>query len=185
MTEFKISSSVRDIENHCEQLALLLHRCSPEAVNPAGTRDAALLAVTESLRDDADTISLAALIDDEVLGWIAGKRYRTHGFRITHCVVHPDVHRLGIGRRMAIAFESAAQDAGALIVHASMIDSACSTSLGGRDLFPGLLSRTVNEQDDVNHPVIFFLCCGYELAGVLPDAYGWGKPELIVAKRVG
>jgi hypothetical protein len=36
-----------------------------------------------------------------------------------------------------------------------------------------------------DHPVGFYQRCGYVVYGLLPDASGWGKPGLLMAKRLG
>jgi hypothetical protein len=35
------------------------------------------------------------------------------------------------------------------------------------------------------HPLAFYRALGYTLVGVVPDANGPGKPDLLLAKRVG
>ena len=35
------------------------------------------------------------------------------------------------------------------------------------------------------HPFFFYRKLGYEPVGVIPDANGFGKPDLLMAKRVG
>jgi aminoglycoside 6'-N-acetyltransferase I len=36
-----------------------------------------------------------------------------------------------------------------------------------------------------DHPFEFYLRVGFQIAGVLPDANGRGKPDIFLAKRVG
>jgi aminoglycoside 6'-N-acetyltransferase I len=35
------------------------------------------------------------------------------------------------------------------------------------------------------HPFAFYQKLGYEVVGVIPDANGFGKPDILMAKRIG
>jgi aminoglycoside 6'-N-acetyltransferase I len=35
-----------------------------------------------------------------------------------------------------------------------------------------------------SHPFEFYLRVGYHIVGVIPDANGFGKPDILMAKRV-
>ena len=43
------------------------------------------------------------------------------------------------------------------------------------------MARIRNLKD---HPFEFYLRLGFRIAGVLPDANGFGKPDIFLAKRV-
>ena len=58
------------------------------------------------------------------------------------------------------------------------------TSLSGVDLYDGLLDRLKNIQDRKGHPYQFYQKVGFQLVGVIPDANGLGKPDILLAKRV-
>jgi aminoglycoside 6'-N-acetyltransferase I len=58
------------------------------------------------------------------------------------------------------------------------------TSLSGVDLYadlPGHLARIRNLK---GHPYEFYRKSGFVIAGVVPDANGPGKPDILMAKRV-
>jgi hypothetical protein len=44
------------------------------------------------------------------------------------------------------------------------------------------LARIENRR---GHPFEFYQKLGYAIVGVVPDANGWGKPDILMAKRVG
>jgi aminoglycoside 6'-N-acetyltransferase I len=35
------------------------------------------------------------------------------------------------------------------------------------------------------HPFVFYQKLGYAVVGALPDATGFGKPDILMAKRIG
>jgi len=43
------------------------------------------------------------------------------------------------------------------------------------------LRVTIRSKD---HPVNFYLKLGYVIVGIIPDANGMGKPDILLAKRV-
>jgi aminoglycoside 6'-N-acetyltransferase I len=53
------------------------------------------------------------------------------------------------------------------------------------DLYPDPLSAARDLQDFGGHPFAFYRRLGYAVVGVLPDANGYGKPDILMAKRVG
>jgi aminoglycoside 6'-N-acetyltransferase I len=59
------------------------------------------------------------------------------------------------------------------------------TSLGGKDLFPGVLGNLAQLRNLEDHPYGFYLREGYEVVGVVPDANGFGRPDIMMAKRIG
>jgi aminoglycoside 6'-N-acetyltransferase I len=58
------------------------------------------------------------------------------------------------------------------------------TSLGGMDLYPDVLGKLRSVQNRGSHPFEFYLRVGYHLVGVIPDANGFGKPDILMAKRI-
>ncbi len=58
------------------------------------------------------------------------------------------------------------------------------TSAVDVDLYPNVLSRAVTLQV-IGHPIGFYLRQGGEIVGLIPDANGSSKPDVLMAKRIG
>jgi aminoglycoside 6'-N-acetyltransferase I len=58
------------------------------------------------------------------------------------------------------------------------------TSLAGEDLYPDPLLKLAAIRNPGRHPYEFYQRLGYALAGVVPDANGFGKPDILMTKRV-
>ena len=58
------------------------------------------------------------------------------------------------------------------------------TSLSGVDIYDDLLGRLANIRNLRNHPFGFYQRLGYTITGVMPDANGFGKPDIYMAKRI-
>ena len=63
-------------------------------------------------------------------------------------------------------------------------DTLGMTSLFGQDLYPNVLENLAAIENTVDHPFGFYLNLGFSLVGVVPDANGFGKPDILMAKRV-
>lgn len=52
------------------------------------------------------------------------------------------------------------------------------------DLYQNLWEQIANIRNFKRHPYEFYQKLGYVIVGVMPDANGTGKPDIIMAKRV-
>ncbi len=168
-----------------EQAADLLWRAF-QATSPAWPDlDSARQEVAENLA--ADRIGRIALDNQgQALGWIAGQsQYDGNVWELHPLVVHPDHQARGIGRALVTDFETQVRARGGLTIYLGTDDEAGRTSLGGVDLYPDVLARVGRIRNLERHPYEFYLKMGYALVGVVPDANGFGKPDIMLAKRVG
>jgi aminoglycoside 6'-N-acetyltransferase I len=58
------------------------------------------------------------------------------------------------------------------------------TSLSGVDLFTNVLEAIATIQNFKGHPYAFYQKLGFVIVGVLPDANGLGKPDILMAKSL-
>jgi aminoglycoside 6'-N-acetyltransferase I len=56
--------------------------------------------------------------------------------------------------------------------------------VGGVDLYPGVLQHISQISNLRDHPFEFYQKLGFEVVGIIPDANGPGKPDILMAKRV-
>jgi aminoglycoside 6'-N-acetyltransferase I len=146
--------------------------------------EAALQEVRESLQ--SDRISRAA-VDQKgtILGWIGGiSEYDGHVWQLHPLVVRPDCQRQGIGRALVADLEEQARKLGGVTVFLGTDDVDQMTTLGGVDLYADLGARITNVRNLAGHPYEFYQKLGYTIVGVVPDANGPGKPDILMAKRV-
>ena len=59
-----------------------------------------------------------------------------------------------------------------------------STSLAGVDLYDGLFDRLQGIRNLKGHPYEFYQKLGFSIVGAIPDANGYGKPDILLAKRL-
>jgi aminoglycoside 6'-N-acetyltransferase I len=135
---------------------------------------------------DPDRVAWAIVdAEERVIGWIGAIRmYGGNVWELHPMVVHPEHRGRGIGRALVEHLADAARAEGALTLWLGTDDEAGMTSLGGAELYPGLLDKLRDIRDLRRHPFGFYQKLGFEIAGVVPDANGFGKPDILMAMRL-
>jgi aminoglycoside 6'-N-acetyltransferase I len=152
---------------------------------PAGwpTLDAARQEVAEVIRGG---FAIAMIDDTGVLGWCGGlPEYAGRVWELHPMVVHPRYRRRGIGRALAAAFEAEAARRGGLTAMLGTDDDAGMTSLADVDLYRDVAGQIAAIRDlGGGHPFVFYSRLGYVVTGVVPDANGRGRPDILMSKRL-
>jgi aminoglycoside 6'-N-acetyltransferase I len=183
--DFKIIDLPRSDTRYINQAAQLLvvefHEHSPESWTGM---EAALEEVREAL--EPERICRAAVDEHgEMLGWIGGiPEYSGHAWELHPLVVRVDLQCRGVGGALVADLEDRVRERGATTIFLGTDDEDCRTSLGGRDLYPDVLQHIKTITNLQRHPYEFYLKQGYVIVGVIPDANGPGKPDILMAKRL-
>ena len=146
--------------------------------------ESALVEVLKSF--GADRISRIAVDEDgAVLGWIGGiSQYRGHVWELHPLVVRVSQQGKGIGRALVADLEARVKESGGLTITLGTDDVNYQTSLAGIDLFPNVWEHVAHIRNLKQHPYEFYQKQGYAIIGVMPDANGLGKPDILMAKSV-
>jgi len=127
-------------------------------------------------------------VDEEgnLLGIIGGiPQYDGHVWELHPLAVQPYLQGQGIGRALVMDFEEQVRLRGGLTITLGTDDEDSMTSLSNVDLYENLWDRVKNIRNLKNHPFEFYQKMGYVITGVMPDANGIGKPDILMSKRVG
>jgi aminoglycoside 6'-N-acetyltransferase I len=123
--------------------------------------------------------------NDEVLGWIGGiPEYAGNAWELHPLVVHPEYQNRGIGTALMMDLEEQVRRAGAITIYLGSDDESNMTSLAGIDLYPNVVDHITEMKNIHHHPYEFYQKLGYTVVGIIPDANGFGKPDIIMAKRL-
>ncbi|MFC1997615.1 GNAT family N-acetyltransferase [Chloroflexota bacterium] len=146
--------------------------------------DSAYEEIQEALQKD--NINRIAIDDDgTVLGWIGGRsEYYGNSWELHPLVVHPDHQREGIGQALIADLERIVKARGGITIFLGTDDEDNMTSLANTDLYSNLFEKITEIQNLRGHPYEFYQKLGFTIVGVIPDANGLGKPDIIMAKRV-
>lgn len=129
-----------------------------------------------------------AAVDENgnLLGIIGGiPQYDGHVWELHPLAVQPRLQGRGIGRALVQDFEAQVRQRGGITIFLGSDDEDNMTSLAGVNLYENLWEKIRTIRNLKGHPFEFYTKMGYTIVGVVPDANGPGKPDLLMAKRVG
>lgn len=130
-------------------------------------------------------ISLVALDGATAVGWISAiRQYGGHTWELHPLAVHKSHRGRGIGKKLVRELERRIAETGALTLWLGTDDELGATSLFGQELYPDPIGKLKTIRSTLGHPFAFYLKIGFVLCGILPDANGFGKPDIFMAKRV-
>jgi aminoglycoside 6'-N-acetyltransferase I len=120
-----------------------------------------------------------------LVGWIGGQpHYYGDIWELHPMVVDERFRRRGIGRMLVRELERRLRERGVLVLYLGTDDENGQTSLGGVELFPGVLDRLRELRNLDGHPFEVYQHLGFELIGVIPHANGFGRPDIYMAKSL-
>lgn len=117
-----------------------------------------------------------------IIGGISG--YDGHVWELHPLAVQPSNQGQGIGRALVEDFEQQVRAKGALTITLGSDDEDGMTSLADVDLYENLWEKVQNIRNLKHHPYEFYQKMGYIITGVVPDANGRGKPDILMAKSL-
>jgi aminoglycoside 6'-N-acetyltransferase I len=80
--------------------------------------------------------------------------------------------------------EDQVRQRGGATIYLGTDDEDGMTSLANIDLYPDVFQHIARIKNLKHHPYQFYQKLGYMIVGVIPDANGPGKPDIIMAKRI-
>lgn len=171
-----------------EQAASILHRAFREHWHTAwASIDEAYEEITE-LHNEGHP--LLAAVDEQlnVMGWVGAQDagYGDHHVWELHpLAVDPMFQGRGIGRALVLAIEQAVIQRGGRVMTLGTDDVDDMTTLGGADVWNGGLLEALKCIRNLKyHPYTFYEKLGYIITGIVPDANGAGKPDILMAKKL-
>ena len=121
----------------------------------------------------------------QLLGWIGGlEHYPDHIWELHPLVVRADHERRGVGRALVLDLEQYVRSMGIHTMYVGSDDELGQTSLAGIDLYPDVIAHLSRLENLHGHPIGFYQRLGYSVIGVMPDANGFGRPDIQLAKRL-
>jgi aminoglycoside 6'-N-acetyltransferase I len=183
-TQFQINGLSQDNQSSIEQVAAMLVDGFAEHWPDAWpTLDDALAEVLESF-DEGRISRIAVDSDGQVLGWIGGQHSYALVWELHPLVVRADQQGKGIGRALVADLEALVRERGGLTLTLGTDDDDNMTTLSGVNLYENTWQHIARIQNLRGPPSAFYQKLGYTITGVVPDANGIGKPDILMSKRL-
>jgi aminoglycoside 6'-N-acetyltransferase I len=126
-------------------------------------------------------------VDDEkkLLGIIGGiPQYDGLVWELHPLAIQPGMQGRGIGKLLVEDLEEQVRERGGLTITLGSDDDDSMTSLSNVDLYENLWEKIRDVRNFKRHPYEFYQKMGYVITGIVPDANGIGKPDIILSKKV-
>lgn len=175
----KIVDLTKDDHDKIHQTAILLQ----ESFEAWSTFEMAMVEVKESLQEEK--ISRVLINHDgTVIGWVGGQsQYGGNVWELHPLVISKAFRSRGYGKMLVLDFEEQVAQRGGVTIILGTDDETNQTSLYNQDLYIDVPSF-IKDFHSKDHPANFYMKLGYIIVGVIPDANGIGKPDILMAKRV-
>jgi aminoglycoside 6'-N-acetyltransferase I len=183
MNRFSILNLTPDMTGEVAQAAALLQRIfAPQSswttLTEAEQEVAEMLAPERIVR--------VAIASGQLIGWIGGiPGYDGHVWELHPLLVAPEWQRQGVGRALIQDFQALVLAKGGLTIQSGTDDVTDATTLSSVDLYDNLREKVRTIRNLHEHPFEFYQKQGYTIIGVVPDANGRGRPDILMGKRVG
>ena len=173
-----ISLFDRENLNRREEAAALLADCFPHAYGDCAPNE-----VNSILEEDR--IAVMAVMNGQLIG-ITGAmpQYSVTAWELHPLAVKAGARLQGVGIRLVQALESECAKRGAITLYLGTDDEFGQTSLSHTDLYEDLYAKIADIRNPGGHPYAFYQKAGFVIVGVIPDANGYGKPDIWMAKRI-
>lgn len=146
--------------------------------------DGAFAEEVASFFTDEDRAAFAAVEGEAVLGWIGRIETYETAWELHPLVVDPAHQRRGIGAALVRELEARVKAQGVLTLYLGSDDDFGGTNLFGAELFPDVAGKIAGLRETGGHPFAFYQKQGYEVVGLIPDANGAGRPDIMMAKNL-
>ena len=117
-----------------------------------------------------------------IIGGIPG--YDGKVWELHPLAVQPSKQGQGVGQALVEDLESQVRIKGGLTITLGSDDEDNMTSLSDVDLYEDLWEKIKSISNLKKHPFEFYQKMGYVITGVVPDANGRGKPDILMGKRI-
>ena len=167
-----------------EQAAMILTEAFPLAgMWPDLDEEKAIEEVNECI--SGDNICIGLKINNKLIGWIGLRPMYEKTWELQPIAIRPEFQGKGYGKILLNKLEKIAREKGIIGIFAGSDDETGKTSLSEIEINgENVLEAIKNIKNFKNHPYEFYLKCGFNIVGIIPNANGPKKPDIWLWKDI-
>lgn len=168
-----------------KEAAIILYEASKAiTLNSWKTIEEAIEEVEECL--NTEYIASGYIENGHLIGWVGARPlYGNITWEIHPLMVKSEYQKKGIGTKLLREIEKKVKEKGAINIFLGTDDELGKTSLSKVELEKSDIFDEIKKIKNLdNHPYEFYMKNGYKIIGVIPDANGPNKPDILMWKRL-
>jgi len=175
---------INESKETMDQAVKILLETMPEAdMWPDLDEEEALEAVEESISDE--NISIGIKVNNQLIGWVGLMPMYEKTWELHPMAIMPKYQGKGYGKILLNEMEKIAREKGVIGIFAGSDDEANKTSLSEKEITgKNIFEEIKNINNYKNHPYEFYMRCGYSIIGIIPNANGVNKPDILLWKDI-
>jgi aminoglycoside 6'-N-acetyltransferase I len=181
--EFEICK-INESENIKKEAAIILLETFPKTNMWTDINEKiAFETVNECIKDD--NISIGIKIDNHLIGWIGIRPMYDKTWELHPIVIKHEFQNMGYGRILINEIEKIAIEKGIIGIMLGSDDESNKTSLSEKEITGENIFQEIKNIRNYNrHPYEFYKKCGYCIVGIIPNANGHNKPDILLWKDI-
>ena len=176
--------NINESEDTKKQAAEILFRTFTEINKDAWPDiESALTEVDECVFEQ--NICIGIKNGNELAGWVGLREMYPVTWELHPLAVKKEFQGKGYGKILINELEKIARDKGIIGIFAGSDDETYSTSLSETDITKeNIFNEIINIRNKKKHPYEFYQKCGYNIIGIIPNANGDRKPDILLWKDI-
>ena len=150
---------------------------------PTLNEETAIETVNDCISDGS--ICLGIKLHDILIGWLGIRPLYDRTWELHPMLISHDFQGKGYGKILLYEAERIASEQGIIGIFAGSDDETGKTSLSGQDINGENIFDVIKGIKNLeNHPYEFYIKCGYSIIGIIPNANGHRKPDILLWKDI-
>jgi len=180
---YKICCIKESFELIKEAEKMLIETFSKANMWPDLDKNKAAETVNKCLNDK--NICLGITVNNSLIGWIGLRPMYEKTWELHPMVVKNDCQKKGYGKILLKEAEKIARENGIIGIFIGSDDETNKTSLSDKEITgENIFDEIKNIKNYKNHPFEFYIKCGYCIIGMIPNANGPKKPDILLWKDI-
>jgi aminoglycoside 6'-N-acetyltransferase I len=183
MKNYKICYINESAETMFNAAKILLESMPDANMWPDLNEEIALETVEEGIT--GENICIGIKVNDQLIGWAGLMPMYKNTWELHPMAILPNFQGKGYGKILLNKLEVIAQEKGIIGIFAGSDDETNKTSLSEIEITKdNIFEEIKKKKNHKNHPYEFYIKCGYSIIGIIPNANGPKKPDILLWKDI-